>query len=528
MIGFGVRITIVTFFLLSHGVVFAQEDVGQDDSEHTTVWRKVQERAKDTVVQIFVQTGVYNWLQPFKSPDHKKTYGSGFFIDEEGHIVSNFHVVEEACGVKIQIPSFGKEQFDVKVIGVCPDRDLALLKLTDESRARIKARLGKIPHLELGDSDGIVRTQEILALGYPLGQERLKSTQGIVSGREIVWGESYIQITAPLNPGNSGGPSLNTQGKVIGINTARIRAAQSIGYIIPINDVKSVIQALHKTKLLRSPILGGEYNYANKEMTQYLGNPDPGGLYIARVYKDTLFDRFGVKEGDMIYSINGNKLDIYGDTNMAWSEDKVPVVALLNRFAIGQEVVLEVYRRGQRSEIVFNFEYVRDLPIRRIHPGYEEIDYEIIGGLVIMQLSLNHLERFDDDSNAYKNLVKYEKRENQYEPRLLITHVFPTSQAQEARCLVPGDVIAQVNGMTVKTLQDLRDCIKKSVADTQSFITIKVEDKKFMVLSIQKVLDDEERLARRYLYKKTTLVKDLLAERSQSKDIVLVQRQGEQ
>ncbi len=482
------------------------------EAQRWLVWRQVQEKARDTVIQIFVQANVFNWLQPFKSPDPKKTFGTGFFIDKDGHIVTNFHVVEDEVGIKIQIPSLGKEQFTATVVGVCPDRDIALLKLTDESRKKIKEKLGKIPYLELGDSDTIVRTQEILALGYPLGQEKLKSTHGIVSGREIVWGESYIQITAPLNPGNSGGPSLNNQGVVIGLNTARMKTAQNIGYIIPINDIKSVIQALHNVRLFRSPILGGEFNYATPAMTRYLNNPEPGGLYIARVYKETLFEKFGVKEGDMIYSINGNRLDLYGETNVPWNEDKVPIIALLNRFELGQDISIELYRNGQKHLVTFKFEHLYDLPIRQYYPPHEKIDYEIIGGMVIMQLTLNHILKFDSiDANITKDLIKYEKRENQYKPRLLVTHIFPTSQAQEARCLGPGDLIKEVNGQKVFTLDNFRNALKISTQQGlyNNFVTIKTNDKKFMVLNLNQILDDEPLLSAKYLYKKTNLFKEL-------------------
>jgi serine protease Do len=478
------------------------------EAEHWLVWRSVQEKARDTVVQIFVQANSFNWLQPFKSPDPKKIYGTGFFIDKEGHIVTNFHVAEDEVGIKIQIPSFGKEQFSATVVGVCPDRDLALLQLTDESRKKIHDKLGHIPYLELGDSDTIVRTQEILALGYPLGQEKLKSTHGIVSGREIVWGESYIQITAPLNPGNSGGPSLNNQGVVIGLNTARMKTAQNIGYIIPINDIKSVIQALRHVRLFRSPLLGGEFNYATPAMTQYLNNPQPGGLYISRVYKDTLFEKFGVQEGDMIYSINGNRLDLYGETNVTWNEDKVPIIALLNRFELGQNITIELYRNGKKHTVNFKFENLHDLPIRRLYPPYEKIDYEIIGGMVVMPLTINHIEKFDAiDATVTKDLIKYEKRENQYKPRLLVTHIFPTSQAQEARCIGPGDLIKEVNGQRVATLDDLRNALKASTQQGlyKNFVTIKTNDRKFMVLNLNQILDDEDLISEKYLYKKTGL-----------------------
>lgn len=471
--------------------------------ERSKVWRDVQEKALDTVVQIFVNSASFNWQEPYKTPKQRKSYGSGFFIDDKGHLVTNYHVIDEAVGIKIQIPSLGKEQFKVDVVGVSPDRDLALLKISKNAFNMVVKKLGKIPFLTLGDSDKIFRAQEIMALGYSLGQEKLKSTQGIVSGREIVHDESYIQITAALNPGNSGGPSLNNLGQVVGINTARISQAQGVGYIIPINDVKNVIQHLLSIKFLRKPILGCEFNFGTKNMVRFLSNPLPGGFYVSRVYKDTLLEKSGVRDGDMIYEINNNKIDLYGEMNISWSEDKIPVIALLNRFTLGQEVNLVVYRNGERRNIDFKFALVDPLPIRFFYPEYETIDYEIIGGMVIMQLTLNHVERFHED-NPY--LYKYTKRQNQYTPRLIITHIFPTSKTQDARVVAVSDIIKKVNGKIVNTLDELRDVIRQ----TGEYLSIETVDKEFMVLPFKKILLDEERLSQKFFYKKTDLVKELL------------------
>ena len=160
--------------------------------------------------------------------------------------------------MQIEIPILGVEQLPVEIVGVSPERDIALLRLTPRSKEKIKKALGELPFLKLGNSDAVRRGQEVLALGYPLGVQALKSTQGIVSGRERIKliKQSCIQITAPLNPGNSGGPSINAAGEVIGINFAGVIAAQNVGYILPINDLKAAIKDLYKIRLLRRPVLG--------------------------------------------------------------------------------------------------------------------------------------------------------------------------------------------------------------------------------------------------------------------------------
>lgn len=471
--------------------------------ERISSWRHVQERAKDTVVQVFVQTASFNWLEPYKSPRQGRSSGSGFFIDSQGYIVSNFHVIDEGVDIKIQIPSLGKEQFAVEVVGVCPDRDISLLKLTPSSYAKIKEALGKIPYLEFGSSDQVVRTQEILALGYPLGQERVKSTQGIVSGREHVWGESYIQITAALNPGNSGGPSLNAAGMVVGINTARVPTAQNIGYIIPIDEVKSVIADLQKVPLLRKPVLGCEFNYGTRSMAEFLKNPAPGGLYLARIYKDSLLERAGVLAGDMIYEINGYRVDVYGEMNVPWSEDKVPVAALLNRLELGDHLHIVLFRHGEKKEVVVDFSHTKPLPIRTYYPEYEKIDYEIIGGMVVMELTINHLEKLEA---VNPGLCKYRKRQYQYNPCLIITNIFANSQAQQARVVGVGDILEEVNGVPVQTLRDFRE----SASVPGQFMTFKTDDQKFMVWPRADVVAEEDKISSKYVYKKSLLLNALM------------------
>ena len=469
----------------------------------SATWLEVQKKVKDTVVQIFTQVSRFNWLEPYKTPDQFESYGSGFFINNEGYMVTNFHVVNQASSIQIQMPSFGREKFDVDIVGVCPDRDIALLKLTDEAFDKITDELGKISYLNLGNSDSVVRTQEILALGYPLGQERLKSTLGIVSGRERA---GFIQITAPLNPGNSGGPSINSAGEVVGINFAGFPDAQNVGYIIPVNEIKSSLKDLLKVKLLRKPILGCIFTVATPEMVKYLGNPVGGGWYIARVFENTILEKIGVKEDDMLYEVNGHKLDLYGELSVPWSEDKISLLDFLNRFTVGDDIHFVVYRRGSRKDFKFKLDNKYLPPIRKVYPEFEpkEVDYEVIGGMVIMPLTLNHAAILID---RVPDLAKYIRPELQHEAAVIITNILPDSQSRKTRVLTIGSVIDEVNGHTIETLDDFRNEVRKCKKD--GFLTIKTNDKMFAALSVDSILKDEDRLASRYFYKKSKLLGEI-------------------
>ncbi len=272
---------------------------------------------------------------------------------------------------------------------------------------------------------------------------------------------------------------------------------------MPTNDVKNIIHQLRKIKFLRKPFLGGEFNYASKDMVNFLKNPEPGGLYFSRIYKDSLLEKVGVKEGDMLYEINNHKVDMYGETNVPWSEDKISILDLINRFTIGEKINLVIYRNGNKKEFNFKFELLKQLPIRMFYPPYEKSDYEIIGGMVAMELALNHISKLKD-SNKY--LIKYKKRKNQYEPKLILTHIFPNSQTQKARVLEIGEILIEINSKKVSTLKDFRNAVKES--KKTGFITIKNEDKEFTVLSLEKVIKEEDDLASTYFFKKSKLFKE--------------------
>lgn len=475
-------------------------------SGSTSSWLGIQRQVKDTVVQIFANSVDFNWLEPYKTPKQGLSTGSGFFINEEGDIISNYHVVAQAVNVQIQIPSCGMERFDVEIVGVSPERDIALLRVNDEVRKKIITRIKKIPYLSLGDSDLILRSHEVLALGYPLGQSRLKSTLGIVSGRERLGYFGYIQVTTPLNPGNSGGPALNDQGNVIGINTAVATGAQNIGYIIPINEVKNALFDLRHVRLLRKPTLGCIFTYSSPEMVSYLNNPEEGGWYVAKVFDNTLIKDVGIQDEDMLYEVDGLKIDMYGEVNVAWSEDKVSFFELLNRYNLNDNINFLVYRKGKKLEFTLKYQQ-KNLPaIRMVYSEFEPemIDYEIIGGLTVMNLTLNHLNILLQNC---PDLIRYGRIDNQQKPVLIITQVVPNSQAYESRILRPGEVIEEVNGDKVATLDDFRKAILKS--KKTRFMTVKTSDKLCAVLSVDKILKEEETLASRYHYKPSPLLEKL-------------------
>lgn len=481
-----------TVKLMAHKEIVVNKFFEPKKEKH---WVDVEINSNDAVVQVFAVASSFNWLLPFKSPNQFTITGSGFLINDEGYFITNSHVVVDAKSVWIQIPSLGRINIDAQVISVCPHRDIALVKIKPEGLEIIKKANHKIPYLTFGDSDKVYRTDKILVLGYPLGQHYLKSTTGIVSGREHIKNRLFIQIDAPINQGNSGGPVLNKAGEVIGITTAMIPNAQNIGYIIPINELKIILDDLYKKPFLRKIDIGIVFHNSSETQAAYLKNPQAGGLYIYNVCKGSLADKSGIKIGDMLYEINGYKIDVYGDIKVPWSNEKISLLDVISTFREGQNVDVLLYRMGEKKEISFKFEQSSPLPIRKKYHQYEDIDYEVFGGIVFMQLSENHIDLLIED---VPSLNKYENAENQFVPKIVISAIFPGSEVARLDVLIPGDIVFQVNDKEVNTLSELREALKISLKT--EYITLKTEGNLFIVLPLNKALDDDLKLSNDYGY----------------------------
>ena len=468
------------------------------------LWLKVQKALSNTVVQLFVTNADHNVLQPYKVPQQGQCAGSGFIISNDGEIITNAHVINGSTCIMVQMPEFGKHQFEADLIGLMPEKDFALVKFKLEDVEKIKAKLGKMPIVQLGDSDTVMRSQEIIALGYPLGQQSLKSTTGVISGRE----SGRIQMSAAINPGSSGGPSFDVCGHVIGINTASVISAQNVGYIIPINDLKPFLKDLRAGGLVRKPYIGIYQSIATEDLLTALGNPVPGGAYVVDVLTDSpLYKQ--LKPGDMIYEIDGIPVDLYADMEVPWSEDKISTSEYVARLSVGQKVSMTVYRHGKKMHFTCNCDRKKLAPIRQIFTEYEELPYEAFGGYVVMPLMLNHLQFL---LPIAPTLTKYAEDKNQGDPVLVVTHVMQDSPAYRTRLNITGSILKKVNTIEVKTLEELR----KALLQSKETITVETGDNILVALSTEKVLKAERGLAHIFGYTITQGMQDLMKKQNQS------------
>lgn len=418
-------------------------------------WIDIQSEKSFAVVRIATVMAEYDWLEPYKTPQQNIAFGTGFIINEDGFIVTNAHVVNQAVYVSIFMPFLGKKSIQVDIVGTCPERDLALLKINDNDLAYIQEKLGKIPFLELGDSDKINCTDEILVLGYPLGFEWLSCHSGVVSGITPLG----IQTDAGTNPGNSGGPYIDKNGKVIGIHNQGIlsKDANNIGYAIPVNILKLILPNLQG--LTKTPFFGIVYVQTTEDLTRFLNNPVPGGCYVAEVIPNSPLERAGVCPGDMIYEIDGYTVDIYGDITIDPLKNKISMSTYITYLSLGKKVDMVIYRNGIRIEKAVNLDQHYQPGTKKLYPWHDSIDYEIFAGMVIMELTQDHIAELSAQAPALK-LYAISTRVSQ--ATLVITHIFPNSSIARSRSAAVGFTINKVNDREVHTLQDFREALKES------------------------------------------------------------------
>lgn len=468
--------------------------------QESVIWAKVQASVSNAVVQVFAQVAKFDWIEPYRLANQFENCGSGFLIDNQGHIITNAHVIDEAAHLWVYMPALGRQALHAKVISICPERDIALIRLDEAACELIRKTLADIPFLVFGNSDAVGRTDSVMSMGYPLGQYRIKSTLGIVSGRELIYNRSLLQITAPINHGNSGGPVFDIKGQVIGIAIATVSDANNISYALLSNEILLILDDLFAgNKLLRTPMLGTQLITGNDEKSALFGNPDKG-LYVSKVFPGGLFDKAGVHVNDMLYEFGSIRIDEYGDASVEWTQDRISLYDLITRMKAGGTLALTVYRSGKKIDLQVPITSTEIFAIKRRYPPYETIEYQTLGGMVIMELTENHLPLFKDAPY----LAQFWQPEKRLQSVLLLTYVVPGSYTHQLRLLSGGSIINQVYGEPVCSLNDFNRIMIQNAG--QKYMSMLVNDDILQVLDLEKLLEQEEMICKDFIVPLSPLV----------------------
>src|ERR1044072_3705537 len=374
--------------------------------------------------------------QQQQTPQRVQGVGSGVIVNSDGYILTNHHVVDGAIEIKVELTD--KRTYTAKLIGSDPPSDLAVLKIDANN----------LPTLPLGNSDKVRVGDFVLAVGNPLGIGQTV-TSGIVSAKGRATGlsdgsfEDFLQTDAAINRGNSGGALVNTSGELIGINSQILSPSGGsigIGFAIPSNMAKAVMDQLLKTGKVRRGMLGVTIQSVDADMASSLSLPAARGAIVPTVAAGRPAEKAGLKRGDVITAINNQPVI-----------DNNSLRNLVASLPPGSNVEVSALRNGHDENFHVS---LAELPDRE-RPATEEDTSSTTGdtgntkyGLTVQPLTAQAASRYGLDAD---------------DQGLLVTRVDPEGSAADAG-IRQGDLIQEVNRQTVKTVTDFNGALRQSGA----------------------------------------------------------------
>lgn len=444
------------------------------------------ENISKKIVRIISQNIQYDWNMPFNFLNVNKSIGSGFFINKNGEIITCSHVIENAKEVYVQMPEYGKKLYKTKILGICPKFDIGVLKILDYKTENF---------LEIGDSNKINFGDESFAIGFPLGQDNLKITKGIISGKE----NGNFQTDTAINPGNSGGP-LIINNKVIGINASGIgkrkdRIIQNVGYAVPINLFKLIKEDIlnKKNVLIKRPELGILFTYLNDDYLKFSDCKCKNGILIHYISKNSHIYKCGLRQNDILCKINDINIDNQGMTNKFWLKDRMTLDEIIYELKMGESIKISYFSNNKLINKKFKFNLFKE-PIQYLYPLYEKLDYIIVGGLVLMNLTENLMEwiYLGKETHNVKYIMKYKDIENRDKEKIVITEIFPNSLIDNINVFKKYDIIDKVNNKKISSMKSLRNALSKPlIKDKIEYLKLECESLKKIIINLREIKNQE-------------------------------------
>ncbi len=380
--------------------------------------------AADAVAPVVVNINAIDNRRFWESSQNST--GSGVIISADGYIVTNNHVIED--GDKFEVTLYDKSEFEATLVGKDPSTDLALLKIEREV---------EVPHLPFGNSDSLRVGEWVLAVGNPFNLSTTV-TAGIVSAKgrtiDILQGkntiESFIQTDAAINPGNSGGALVNTNGELVGINTAIItRTGRYEGYsfAVPVNLVSKVINDLKDFGVVQRGLLGIDMMEVNSSIAENLGLAEIKGVYIKRVEAGSGADEAGLREDDVLLSINGKAI-----------ESAPSLSEFIGMQRPGNTLNIEFLRNGKVKQV--------DVLLRNENNTTE-----------FVTLDVNEFDVLQDIGFELRELSKDEKLRLNIEG-VMVKSVYKGSPIARTN-MDPGFIITKVNDSVANNIEEVVDLI---------------------------------------------------------------------
>ena len=429
---------------------------------------RLAEKSMPSVVNISAITVVETRSQPFpfqfppgspfeeffkdfdqnRGPQKRRStaLGSGFVIKQNGTVITNNHVIQNAEGILVKFTD-GKE-YEAKLIGTDPISDIAVLKIQSNK---------KFPAVKFADSDKAKVGDWVLAIGNPFGLGGTV-TQGIISAinRDINMGryDNFIQTDASINQGNSGGPLFNMSGEVLGINTAIFSnsgGSVGIGFAIPANFAKNVIEQLIKYGETKRGWLGVRIQTVTKEIADSLGLNETIGALVTDVNKNSPADKAGLQQGDIITEFNGQKVKVMRD-----------LPRLVGEAEVGKPAKLKIWRKKRfitKTVVLGRLEDTAEFKQQKIPTKSQD---QTLSSLGIDIRNIN-----DDDA---KNRSKLRNKSG-----VIIKKIDPNG-AMALLAVRPGDAIVALQNTPIKNARDFEKKLKKQINSGSKSVLLTIVD----------------------------------------------------
>lgn len=463
-------------------------------------WEAIVNQTMFSTVQVRIVGQTWDWTTPQYEPPSAQWSGTAWFIDHsdigDGNVVedsnellliTNAHVAADSLYSTIMVPSAGAHSIEVEVVGACVKRDLAMLRIKDPSQLYEQVSWTPRP-LRLSNSDDMKRAGQVMVLGYPLGLAGVKASMGFVSGYQQFEEQLYLQVTAPIDGGNSGGPLLNNEGDVIGVVSAKIAKASGMSFAIPSVELKALLEVLYKRRTVLLPYTGIPKSLTTtRHAREYFGVADnstdsKSGLLIESVPPFSLLHQAMILPGDVLLSVDGASVDRFSEVWVDPIEDRVHFDTFLARKPFFETLALEVWRGEELKRFEITYDSTPEFAVPRIpETVVAPPKFVSFGGVAMMNLTYNIVE-----SMINSRLAKYVDPAERENPAVVIVGVTAESPAGIDGSISPGFLVSQVNGQPVQTIQDVCD----SMQGDGEWVTIHTD--RGMVIFTREEVDQHE------------------------------------
>lgn len=440
-----------------------------------------------SIVRIWVDMIPFDWSQPYNRQTSANGSGSGAVIDADDsyfYILTAFHVVDSASRVHCSFATLGRAIYDADLLGACPEVDVALLRVSKQLLPT--AGTSSVSILPLGNSDKVQSGDIIRAVGFPLGENSVWSTNGVIAGRLAETGQ--FQTDVAINRGNSGGPAIDKNDCLIGVVVSKHSRGSQMGYVAPLAQFKSrlpemrasvvhnALSAAGKNGLVHIPSHNAVLGTSTRALLDSLGAPRSlSGAYVRYVFPESALHRAGVRSGDVLSRL-GCALDNYGQVETQFWNDRLHVDALMRRAPLPIELQIDwwssVEQRIRSAVVLLDKPLLFGLAER--YPPRQPVDYETFGGVVVMPLNIAHMRSNHRFRERYAHVAQEPKLFAH--PPLVVTHVMPGSSLSGKALIEPIDCIASVNGSPVKSLQEYRQALLRGAENGERFVSWTTND----------------------------------------------------